>query len=129
VAASAGSALLSRCTFCGKPSAEVAKLIAGPGVYICNECVGLCNDILALQGPDADQAERPVVPRIHPWDAMSDDELLGHIPRVAATVVGVEADLGQWVDELRDRGVTWVRIGSALGVTRQSAWERFGGDD
>ncbi|HAM01974.1 MAG TPA: hypothetical protein DCQ30_07060 [Acidimicrobiaceae bacterium] len=36
------------CSFCGKRQAEVAKIIAGPrGVYICNECIALCNDILA----------------------------------------------------------------------------------
>ncbi len=37
---------LLRCSFCGKSSEQVRKLIAGPGVYICNECVELCNEIL-----------------------------------------------------------------------------------
>jgi len=36
-----------RCSFCGKNQREVRKLIAGPTVYICNECIGLCNDIIA----------------------------------------------------------------------------------
>ncbi|NET59568.1 MAG: ATP-dependent protease ATP-binding subunit ClpX [Symploca sp. SIO2E6] len=35
-----------RCSFCGKSSEQVRKLIAGPGVYICDECVELCNEIL-----------------------------------------------------------------------------------
>jgi len=35
-----------KCSFCGKPQREVKKLIAGPAVYICNECVGLCNEIM-----------------------------------------------------------------------------------
>ena len=35
-----------KCSFCNKPSPEVAKLIAGPRIYICNECVELCNQIL-----------------------------------------------------------------------------------
>ena len=35
-----------KCSFCGKGQSEVKRLIAGPGVYICNECVALCNDIL-----------------------------------------------------------------------------------
>ncbi len=35
-----------KCSFCGKTQVEVEKIIAGPGVYICNECVMLCNDIL-----------------------------------------------------------------------------------
>ena len=37
---------LLHCNFCGKSQHEVAKLIAGPGVYVCDECVGLCNNIL-----------------------------------------------------------------------------------
>jgi ATP-dependent Clp protease ATP-binding subunit ClpX len=36
-----------RCSFCRKTADEVAKLIAGPGVYICNECVDRCSNILA----------------------------------------------------------------------------------
>lgn len=35
-----------KCSFCGKSQEQVRKLIAGPGVYICDECVGLCNEIL-----------------------------------------------------------------------------------
>lgn len=35
-----------RCSFCGKSQAEVRKIVAGPGVYICNECVELCKDII-----------------------------------------------------------------------------------
>ena len=34
------------CSFCGKNQNEVRKLIAGPSVYICNECIDLCNDII-----------------------------------------------------------------------------------
>jgi ATP-dependent Clp protease ATP-binding subunit ClpX len=35
-----------KCSFCGKPQKQVKKLIAGPGIYICDECVDLCNDIM-----------------------------------------------------------------------------------
>jgi ATP-dependent Clp protease ATP-binding subunit ClpX len=35
------------CSFCGKGQGEVKKLIAGPNVYICDECIDLCNDIIA----------------------------------------------------------------------------------
>lgn len=34
------------CSFCGKSQHEVRKLIAGPSVYVCDECVELCNDII-----------------------------------------------------------------------------------
>jgi ATP-dependent Clp protease ATP-binding subunit ClpX len=46
------------CSFCGKRRREVRKLISGPRVFICDECVSLCNDILAKQ----DAAERPKYP-------------------------------------------------------------------
>ena len=38
---------ITRCSFCGKRRSEVLKIIAGPSAYICNECIRLCNDILA----------------------------------------------------------------------------------
>jgi ATP-dependent Clp protease ATP-binding subunit ClpX len=40
----------ARCSFCGKRKGQCEKLIAGPGVYICNECVALCDDILSAEG-------------------------------------------------------------------------------
>src|SRR3989454_8477775 len=36
-----------RCSFCGKSKDSVRKFISGPSVYICNECIALCNEILA----------------------------------------------------------------------------------
>lgn len=36
-----------QCSFCGKPQNDVKKLVAGPTVYICDECIGLCNDIIS----------------------------------------------------------------------------------
>jgi ATP-dependent Clp protease ATP-binding subunit ClpX len=41
-----------RCSFCGKTQEEVKKLVAGPTVYICNECIALCNDILKEEEKD-----------------------------------------------------------------------------
>jgi ATP-dependent Clp protease ATP-binding subunit ClpX len=39
------------CSFCGKHQHQVGKLIAGPGVYICNECIDLCAQIIAEERP------------------------------------------------------------------------------
>jgi hypothetical protein len=39
-----------RCSFCGKRKGQCDMLIAGPGVYICNQCVALCDDILLSEG-------------------------------------------------------------------------------
>jgi len=41
-----GEGKLLHCNFCGKSQHEVRKLIAGPSVYVCDECVELCNDII-----------------------------------------------------------------------------------
>ncbi|WP_354171118.1 hypothetical protein [Arthrobacter sp. UYEF36] len=56
---------------------------------------------------------------------MSDDELLAHLPEVAAVASQVEERLSAWVETARERKISWARIGGALGMTRQSAWERF----
>lgn len=111
-----------RCSFCGKEESAVAKLIAGPGVYICDACVGACVGIL-----DGDKAS-PQPSRLPYWDSMSDEEILAHIPRIAAVESQVEGSLREWVGRLRERGVTWERVGTALGITRQSAWGRFSGE-
>ena len=42
------------CSFCGKSQHEVRKLIAGPSVFICDECVDLCNDIIREEVQDAE---------------------------------------------------------------------------
>jgi hypothetical protein len=112
------------CSFCMKPPAAVRKMIAGPGVFICNECVGLCSDIIATS-PAGESG-----PGVEAWEhRLSDDELLAHLPKIAALNAQVERHLTAWVRQARSRGLTWTRIGEALGMTRQSAWERFSGED
>ena len=112
-----------QCSFCGKPSTEVDKLVAGPGVHICNECVDLAHNIVA------EYLDKPVTVPLPLWGSLTDEEMLDHIPRVAAVADQVEANLRSWVQELRRRKVTWAMIGKALGVSRQAAWERFSGEE
>lgn len=51
---------LTMCSFCGKSHSEVKKLIAGPGVYICNECIDVCSTILKKELASlGDEAEKP----------------------------------------------------------------------
>jgi hypothetical protein len=109
-----------RCSFCAKLHTEVERLVAGPGVYICNECVGLCNEVM-----DQSRRDETSEPRLPEWKDLDDDAMLGHIANIAATAERIDETLKAWVSELRRRRVTWARIGDALGVTRQSAWERF----
>ena len=56
---------LLKCSFCGKSQKQVKKLIAGPGVYICDECIDLCNEIIdeELAGPSDDPVGDLPVPR------------------------------------------------------------------
>ena len=46
------------CSFCGKSQHEVKKLIAGPSVFICDECIDLCNEIIRDELPEAELARQ-----------------------------------------------------------------------
>jgi hypothetical protein len=107
------------CSFCGKNKDQVEKLIAGPAVYICDQCVALCDDIIAEESQRA----------IKEWDEFSDDDLLGEMLRVHESHHQVDAAVAAIVRTLRARSISWTRIGEALGMTRQAAWERFSGED
>ena len=50
---------MMRCSFCGKPQDRVARLIAGPGVCICNECVEICRAVLELSLIHISEPTRP----------------------------------------------------------------------
>jgi ATP-dependent protease Clp ATPase subunit len=103
-----------RCSFCGKSDKEVAKLIGGPKVHICDSCVGVCNKILEAT---------PTT--FSGWDAMTDDQLLDSLQPAVATVDATRTVLQMQIDTLRRRNVSWKAIGGALGISRQAAWERF----
>jgi len=66
-----------RCSFCGKSQNEVKKLIAGPSVYICNECIDICNEIIN----DDEQAEaattRTALPKPQEISAFLDEYVIG----------------------------------------------------
>jgi ATP-dependent Clp protease ATP-binding subunit ClpX len=105
------------CSFCLKSQHEVKKLIAGPGnLFICDECVGLCDEYVAGR-----------TPKIAPFkmENISSETLLARLKPIEMTLQGMGNQLQTVVEELRGREVSWARIGEALGVSRQSAWERF----
>ena len=113
---------VAACSFCLKPNTEVRRLVAGPGVFICDGCVALC--ALLVDGPPSP------APHLAAWEhAISVDEVLASLPRIAAAGAQVEQHLAGWVHKARALGATWARIGEALGMTRQSAWERFSGEE
>ncbi len=66
------------CSFCGKSQREVKKLIAGPTVYICDECIGLCNDIIAEEVERDDQLRgTSPIPKPAEIKAILDDYVVG----------------------------------------------------
>ena len=54
---------LLKCSFCGKSQKQVKKLIAGPGVYICDECIDLCNEIIEEELADGDEVKLDELPK------------------------------------------------------------------
>ena len=54
---------LVKCSFCGKSQKQVKKLIAGPGVYICDECIELCNDIIDEELADTTELSFEELPK------------------------------------------------------------------
>ena len=111
-----------RCSFCQKLAPEVDKLISGPGIYICNQCVSACVEILEQKPPTPGDAQLPS------WHSMTEAEVLSRLPRIASVAAQVEGGLQRWVGEARRRGSSWATIGESLGMSRQSAWERFSSD-
>jgi ATP-dependent Clp protease ATP-binding subunit ClpX len=83
-----GAAL--RCSFCGKGQKEVKKLIAGPGVYICDECIELCNDIIDEER-ERETAVKGTFKVPKPSDIKSflDDYVIGQVPAKKSLAVAV----------------------------------------
>ncbi|MEO0335308.1 MAG: ATP-dependent Clp protease ATP-binding subunit ClpX [Pseudomonadota bacterium] len=78
------------CSFCGKSQKEVKKLIAGPGVYICDECIELCNDIIAEE-KEREVATRATLKVPKPVDIKThlDDYVIGQEPAKKSLSVAV----------------------------------------
>ncbi|MCX4091886.1 ClpX C4-type zinc finger protein [Nocardia sp. alder85J] len=114
------------CSFCTKPSSAVRRLVAGPGVYICDECVALSAtiiaDVEAGTTPEQEAARRSRHPDY------SAGEILTLLPAVAANAARVQADLAGWIGRLRAHGVDWPMIADTLGLDVDTTRRRFDGD-
>ncbi|MBL8205718.1 MAG: ATP-dependent Clp protease ATP-binding subunit ClpX [Blastocatellia bacterium] len=66
-----------RCSFCGKSQNEVKKLIAGPTVYICNECIDICIEIISDDAQQEAQATRPLLPKPNEIKEFLDEYVIG----------------------------------------------------
>lgn len=94
-------------------------LVGAPAVAICRRCT----DAALVLFERSAQAVEPVPGA--PWDIFNDAELLRQLPRVAKARDDVENHLRNWVGAARKRKLSWASIGESLGMSRQSAWERF----
>jgi len=114
--------VIAKCSFCSKPNTRVSTLVAGPGVFICDGCIALCAEVVAGKPASG--------PQVAPWEQDATlDEVLANLAPVAAAGAQVEHNLAAWVSKARGMGATWAQVGEALGMARQSAWERFTGED
>lgn len=121
-AAATGKPIAS-CSFCYKPNTAVQNLVAGPGVFICNECVELSASIVAdVAGSTPEESARLRAQ----YTGRSAEEILDMLPGVARTASRIEADLASWVSLLRERGTGWQQIADALGTSAGTARQRFG---
>jgi ribosome-binding protein aMBF1 (putative translation factor) len=111
-----------RCSFCGKAQTEVKTLVAGPGVFICDECVQLCRQIVEKKRKPAQQE---VPNSLLPDDAPT-ETLLRTLAGYNGAFERIDAGMQDIADILRERDVSWASIGQALAVSRQAAWKRFG---
>jgi hypothetical protein len=110
--------VIATCSFCSKPNTEVGTLIAGPGVFICDQCVDECVTVIADRSAS--------VPRIAPWEAdLALKDVLANLGPVAEAGSRADRNLTSWVTKARSLGATWSQIGEALNCSRQAAWERF----
>lgn len=106
------------CSFCLSPAEEVKKLVAGHGrILICDECIAACNDYITDGTSERSGGRR--------LKETSTERLLTLLKPVQETIEGKSNQLQCLVEELRSRQVSWASIGEGLGVSRQSAWERF----
>jgi ATP-dependent Clp protease ATP-binding subunit ClpX len=72
-----GDSDLLKCSFCGKSQKQVKKLIAGPGVYICDECIDLCNEIIEEELSEASDLKLEELPKPQEIYTFLDDYVIG----------------------------------------------------
>jgi ATP-dependent Clp protease ATP-binding subunit ClpX len=72
-----GDSDLLKCSFCGKSQKQVKKLIAGPGVYICDECIDLCNEIIEEELSETSELKLDDLPKPREIYSFLDDYVIG----------------------------------------------------
>lgn len=94
-----------KCSFCGKLQEQVKKLVAGPGVYICDECIELCNEIIEEEFSDDVEVELKEVPKPKEIRNILDQYVIGQDAAKKSLAVAVynhykRVNLGSKMDEV-----------------------------
>ncbi len=84
-----GGGDLLKCSFCGKSQKQVKKLIAGPGVYICDECIDLCNEIIEEELSETSELHFDELPKPRAIHEFLDDYIVGqnHAKQILSVAV------------------------------------------
>jgi len=96
---------LLKCSFCGKSQKQVKKLIAGPGVYICDECIDLCNEIIEEELAEPAELGFDELPKPREINAFLDEYIVGQETAKRIMSVAVynhykRVEIGQSVDDV-----------------------------
>jgi len=98
------------CSFCGKSQHEVRKLIAGPSVFICDECVELCNDIIREELEDKADARSSKLPKPHEIKGVLDEYVVGQQDAKKVLSVAVYNHYKRLETRNRERGKDEVEL-------------------
>ena len=101
---------LLKCSFCGKSQKQVKKLIAGPGVYICDECIDLCNEIIEEELAETSELRFDELPKPAEIFDVPDDYIIGQDQAKKILSVAVYNHYKR------------IQFGGAAGTTTRSSW-------
>lgn len=114
--------VLASCSFCGKGNTDVQRLVAGAGVYICNECVEVAAWVIDDAGrSSSEESSRQRAQFANP----SVEDMLAAIPALFRSVERIERELAALVSRLRQQGTDWPTIAEAASVPIDVVRQRF----
>ena len=120
---------LLKCSFCGKSQKQVKKLIAGPGVYICDECIDLCNEIIEEELAETSELRFDELPKPREIYEFLNDYIIGqdHAKKILSVAVYnhyKRVQFGAGHDDRRRAGQVEHHAASARPAAARRCWPR-----